>query len=167
MDRPFIAGTDNSEAFLPIGSRLLTERASAIDAVEATIRAVEENPDDHSVGIGGIPNLLGVIQLDASLMDGRTRAAGAVAAIEGFLHPISIARKVMEVSPHVLLVGEGGEAFAEAMGFERTELNTEYSENFHRAFVEDVMDRLGSEYGEDLGWLRDDWKASRATCTAP
>lgn len=159
MDRPFIAGTDNSEAFLPIGSRLLTERASAIDAVEATIRAVEENPDDHSVGIGGIPNLLGVIQLDASLMDGRTRAAGAVAAIEGFLHPISIARKVMEVSPHVLLVGEGGEAFAEAMGFERTELNTEYSENFHRAFVEDVMDRLGSEYGEDLGWLRDDWKA--------
>jgi beta-aspartyl-peptidase (threonine type) len=159
MDRPFIAGTDNSEAFLPIGSRLLTDGASAIDAVEATIRAVEENPDDHSVGIGGIPNLLGVIQLDASIMEGRTRAAGAVAAIEGFLHPISIARMVMEVSPHVLLVGEGGEAFAEAMGFERTELGTEYSEAFFQAFLEDTMERLGPGYRMDLGWLRDDWKA--------
>ena len=127
--------------------------ASAIDAVEATIRAVEENPDDHSVGIGGIPNLLGVIQLDASIMDGRTRAAGAVAAIEGFLHPISIARRVMEVSPHVLMVGGGAEAFAEAMGFERQELGTDYSERFYEAFVEDMTQRLGPEFQEDLGWL--------------
>lgn len=159
MNLPFITGTDNSEAFLHIGSGLLREGSSAVDAVEATIRAVEANPEDHSVGLGGIPNLLGVIQLDASIMDGRTLNAGAVAAVEGFLHPISIARKVMEVSPHVLLVGGGAEAFAEAMAFEREELSTEYSEHFYGAFVEDMMERLGPEYREDLGWLRDDWKA--------
>jgi len=159
MNLPLIAGTDNSEAFLHIGTSLLREGSPAIDAVEATIRAVEANPEDHSVGLGGIPNLRGVIQLDASIMDGRTRAAGAVAAVEGFLHPISIARKVMEVSPNVLLVGDGAEAFAEAVGFERAELSTEYSESFYRAFVEDMMERLGPEYHKDLGWLRDDWKA--------
>jgi len=159
MNLPFITGTYNSEAFLHIGSGLLREGSSAVDAVEATIRAVEANPEDHSVGLGGIPNLLGVIQLDASIMEGRTLRAGAVAAVEGFLHPISIARKVMEVSPHVLLVGGGAEAFAEAMAFEREELSTEYSEHFYGAFVEDMMERLGPEYREDLGWLRDDWKA--------
>ena len=159
MNLPFIAGTDNSKAFLHIGSRLLRNGSSATDAVEATIRAVEENPEDHSVGLGGIPNLRGVIQLDASIMDGRTLKAGAVAAVEGFLHPISIARKVMEVSPHLLLVGDGAEAFAEAMGFERTELSTEYTERFYGAFVEDMMERLGPKYREDLGWLRDDWRA--------
>ena len=107
MNLPFITGTDNSEAFLHIGSGLLRKGSSAVDAVEATIRAVEANPEDHSVGLGGIPNLRGVIQLDASIMDGRTLRAGAVAAVEGFLHPISIARKVMEVSPFASVTSDG------------------------------------------------------------
>lgn len=151
MKQPFIMGTDNSEAFLHIGSGLLERGHSAVDAVEATIRAVEANPEDHSVGLGGIPNLLGVVQLDASIMEGRTLRAGAVAAVEGFLHPISIARKVMEASPHVLMVGEGAEAFAEAVGFERQELGTEYSKRFYEAFIDDMTQRLGHEYQEDLG----------------
>ena len=75
MNQPFIAGTDNSQAFLHIGSGLLRKGSSAVDAVEATIRAVEANPEDHSVGLGGVPNLRGVIRLDASIMDGRTFAA--------------------------------------------------------------------------------------------
>ena len=159
MGQAFIAGTENSQAFLHMGSGLLERGHSAVNAVEATVRAVEANPEDHSVGLGGIPNLLGVIQLDASIMEGRTLRAGAVAAVEGFLHPISIARKVMEASPHVLMVGDGAEAFAEIMGFERQELGTEYSERFYEAFVDDMTQRLGPEFQEDLGWLRDDWRA--------
>ena len=117
-----------------------------MDAVEATIRAVEENPIDSGVGLGGTPNLLGVPQLDASIMDGKTLKSGAVAAVEGYLHPISIARKVLEASPHVLLVGLGAELFAKAMGFKRYELLTERSRTVYKAFVEDVIECLDESF---------------------
>lgn len=104
---------------------VLREGGSALDAVETCIRAVESNLADSTVGKGGIPNLLGHVELDASVMDGRTLAAGAVGAVRGFEHPVSIARKVMEKLPHVLLVGEGAERFAREMGFEETELLTD------------------------------------------
>ena len=94
----------------------------ALDAVEAGIHPVEDNPDDLSVGYGGLPNILGVVELDASIMDGRTLQAGAVGCVTGFPHPISIARKVMENLPHVFLVGAGAERFAAEMGFEKREM---------------------------------------------
>ncbi len=156
MVDPFLIGSDSARDFLTAGARVLRKGGSAIDAVEAAIREVESNPDDHGVGIGGIPNLLGAVQLDASIMDGRTLAAGAVAALEGFLHPITVARRVMEVSPHVLLVGEGAGLFAERMGFERGELLTEYSRRFYRAFLEDALDQLGPEFDEDVSYLKED-----------
>src|SRR5258707_12146166 len=91
-----------------------------MDGVEAAIRAVEENEADHYVGVGGLPNLLGEVELDASIMDGATRRAGAVAAVTGFPHPISIARAVCERLPqHLLLVGAGAERFADEVGIER------------------------------------------------
>jgi beta-aspartyl-peptidase (threonine type) len=91
-----------------------------MDAVEAAIRVVEANEADHYVGVGGLPNLLGVVELDASIMDGATRRAGAVAAVTGFPHPISIARAVAERLPqHVLLTGAGAERFADEVGIER------------------------------------------------
>jgi beta-aspartyl-peptidase (threonine type) len=92
--------------------------------VEAGIRLVEANADDHTVGYGGYPNLLGQVEVDAGIMDGRNLGAGAVAAVQGFQHPISIARLVMERLPHVLLVGQGAERFAAEMGLERRELLT-------------------------------------------
>jgi len=148
MVKPFIIGTRNAREMLAIGAKILREGGSAMDAVEATIRAVEENPMDTGVGLGGIPNLLGVPQMDASIMDGRTLRTGAVAAVEGYLHPISIARKVLEESPHVLLVGPGAELFAEAIGFERSELLTDMSRTAYRAFVEDTIEGLDERFDE-------------------
>jgi len=107
--------------------KILKHGGSAIDAVEAAIHMVEENPDDNSVGYGGLPNILGEVELDASIMDGKGLTAGAVGAVKGYLHPISIARKVMEELPHVLLVGEGAERFAAEMGFKKTNLLSDAS----------------------------------------
>jgi beta-aspartyl-peptidase (threonine type) len=104
--------------------QILKEGGSAVDAVEAGIRGVEANPDDHTVGLGGYPNLLGRVEVDAGIMDGRDLAAGAVGALQGFKHPVSVARKVMELLPHVLLVGEGAGRFAAETGAERCQLLT-------------------------------------------
>ncbi len=103
----------------------LRDGRSALDAVEQGIRPVELDPRVRSVGVGGWPNLLGEVELDASIMDGRTLNTGAVGALRGFLHPISIARQVMERLPHVLLVGEGAARFAAECGAERGEALTE------------------------------------------
>ncbi|MCS7220400.1 MAG: N(4)-(beta-N-acetylglucosaminyl)-L-asparaginase [Anaerolineae bacterium] len=97
----------------------------ALDVVELGIRPVEIDPRVHSVGVGGWPNLLGQVELDASIMDGRTLRAGAVGALRGFLHPISVARQVMERLPHVFLVGEGAARFAAECGAETGETLTE------------------------------------------
>jgi beta-aspartyl-peptidase (threonine type) len=104
---------------------VLQAGGSAVDAVEAGIRLVEANPEDHSVGIGGYPDMLGQVALDAAIMDGRDLLAGAVAAVQRCPYPISLARQVMERLPHVLLVGKGAERFAAEIGFELTELLTE------------------------------------------
>jgi len=103
-----------------------------MDAAIAAVKCVEDNRDDHGVGTGGIPNVLGEVELDASVMDGRTLAAGAVAAVKGYRHPIEIARRVMETTPHVMLVGAGAELFAERHGFEPAALLTPESEAIWR-----------------------------------
>jgi L-asparaginase len=99
-------------------TRLLQEGAAALDAIEAGIRMVEADPNVHSVGPNSWPNILGALQLDAAVMDGTTRRSGAVGALEGFAHPISIARAVMERLPHEILVGEGAARFAREIGAE-------------------------------------------------
>ncbi len=113
---PIIVASENGRAGAIAAMQLLREGGSALDAVEAACRVTEADPTDHSVGYGGIPNVLGQVELDASIMDGRTLRSGAVAALLGYGHPITLARKVMERSPHVLLVGRGAERFAAEMG---------------------------------------------------
>lgn len=98
---------------------------AALAAVEQGIRAVEANVEDWSVGVGGFPNALGVVELDAGVMDGRDRSSGAVGALQGFLHPISVAYAVRERLPHVLLVGDGAARFAAEIGAERGDLLTD------------------------------------------
>ncbi len=133
--------------------RVLQAGGSAVDAVEAGIRLVEANPDDHSVGLGGCPDLLGRVELDAGIMDGGDLTAGAVAALREVQHPISVARKVMERLPHVLLVGEGAGRFAAEMGFEPVDLLTEevrtlWRERLQEILPGEMLDRLGE--GEEL-----------------
>ncbi|GIX06083.1 MAG: N(4)-(beta-N-acetylglucosaminyl)-L-asparaginase [Candidatus Poribacteria bacterium] len=105
--------------------RAFQEGGSAMDAVEAGIRVAELDPSVDSVGYGGLPNADGVVQLDAAVMDGPTHEAGAVGALEGFRTPISIARRVMERSRHVFLVGEGARQFALREGFQEETTLTE------------------------------------------
>lgn len=121
---PVVVGSANARVGVPAAIAILRNGGAAMDAAVAAVKCVEDNPEDHGVGTGGIPNVLGQVELDASVMDGRTLAAGAVAAVQGFRHPIEIARKVMETTPHVLLAGAGAELFAERFGFERAELLT-------------------------------------------
>lgn len=97
---------------------LLQQGKSALEAIEPGIRAVELNVEDESVGTGGLPNALGQMELDAGVMDGRTRASGAVGALRGYLHPVSVAYAVMRDLPHVLLVGDGASRFAREIGAE-------------------------------------------------
>ncbi len=119
----------NSEGGVGIAAAVdaLRRGQPALDAVEQGIRPVEMDPQVRSVGVGGWPNLLGQIELDAAIMDGRNLRAGAVGALQGFLHPISVARQVMEQLPHVLLVGDGAARFALECGAERGETLTEES----------------------------------------
>lgn len=105
----------------------LAEGADPLDAVVEGVALVEADPEDWSVGFGGLPNEEGVVQLDASVMHGPTRGAGAVAAIEGIKHPARVAQQVMENTDHVLLVGAGATRFARAMGHPVEDLLTPYA----------------------------------------
>ena len=109
---PTIVSSENGRFGALAAMALLRQGGHALDAVEVACRVVEDDPDDQSVGYGGLPNALGEVELDASIMDGRTLRAGAVAALRSYGNPISLARKVMEESPHVLLAGRGAERFA-------------------------------------------------------
>lgn len=100
------------------GMNILRAGGSALDAVEEAVKAVENDLTNRSVGLGGYPNMLGEVELDASIMDGSTLKAGAVAAVKNVRNPISLARKVMELTPHVMLVGEGASMFARLIGLE-------------------------------------------------
>ncbi len=148
-----VVASSNGKVGISAAMAVLRNGGTAVDAVEAGTRLVESNPQDDTVGLGGIPNLLGQVELDASIMDGRTLAAGAVAALRGYEHPISIARKVMEeLSPHVLLVGSGAERFAAEMGFQRRELLTEkarevWEKRLHEAIPEAALANLEEEPG--------------------
>lgn len=98
-----------------------------MDAVEQGARVPEANPKDTSVGYGGLPDREGVVTLDACIMDEKSNC-GSVAFVQGFKHPVSIARLVMEKTPHVMLVGKGAEQFALSQGFKKENLLTKESE---------------------------------------
>jgi N4-(beta-N-acetylglucosaminyl)-L-asparaginase len=105
--------------------QLLQEGRDPLDAAVAGVNVVEDDPTDMTVGYGGVPNYEGVVQLDACVMHGPTARAGAVASLEGVKNPTKVAKLVMETTDHVLLVGPGARAFADANGFARENLLTE------------------------------------------
>jgi N4-(beta-N-acetylglucosaminyl)-L-asparaginase len=103
---------------------LLEKGQAALDAALAGAQDVEDDPKVHSVGFGGLPNAIGTVQLDACVMDGKTLTCGAVAGLENVRHPAAVARRVMEKTPHVLLVGQGAQQFAIQQGFPLETLTT-------------------------------------------
>lgn len=146
MSASVVIGSERSEAGLPAAMAILAAGGSALDAVEAGLRCCEDNLADHYVGTGGLPNAQGVVELDASLMVGSSRAFGAVGAVKGFPNPISIARAVLEKLPqHSLLVGAGAELFAEENGFSRAELLTEESRKLFRSALEPSAESVEGE----------------------
>jgi N4-(beta-N-acetylglucosaminyl)-L-asparaginase len=104
---------------------LMRGGSDALDAVIAGVNIVEDDPNDVTVGYGGLPNEDGVVELDAAVMHGPTHRAGAVAALRNIKNPSRVARTVMERSDHVLLVGEGALRFARAHGFPEENLLTD------------------------------------------
>lgn len=108
--------------------KLMTEGADVLDAVIAGVNIVELDPEDTSVGYGGLPNADGVVQLDSSVMHGPTKRAGAVACIEGVRTPSLVAKAVLEQTDHHLIVGRDAQQFARSLGFKiEDDLNTEKS----------------------------------------
>lgn len=122
---PISASTWNSGIAANVEAmRVFAGGGSALDAAEAGVKTAEANPEDTSVGYGGFPNRDGVVQLDAAICDGDNLEAGSVAGLEGIRHPISVARRVLDSTPHVLLVGAGAKQFALSHGFTEEDLLT-------------------------------------------
>jgi beta-aspartyl-peptidase (threonine type) len=140
-----ILASQNGNVGIRQAMAVLKSGGSVLDALEAGIRLVEDNLADAWVGTGGMPSILGEVELDASLMNGSDLTSGAVGCVKGYPNPISIARKVMDVLPHVFLVGEGAERFAAEMGFARAELLTAKA---HAQWIKDLAS-LGAD-PEDL-----------------
>jgi N4-(beta-N-acetylglucosaminyl)-L-asparaginase len=124
---------------------VLRQNGPALDAVEAGARVVEADPSIQTVGLGGLPDRDGQVTLDACIMDDKGHA-GAVGCLTDIVHAVSVARKVMEKTPYVMLVGEGALAFAEQEGFPRQRLLTPESEKAWRAWLKSPE---GSERGKD------------------
>ena len=131
--KPVVISSSNGHKYKNGGPRTPVEEAfqrmtrgdDVLDALIAGVNICELDPEDDSVGYGGLPNAEGVVQLDASCMHGPKRRAGAVAAIEGVRTPSLVARAVMDLTDHHLLVGKGAQDFARNMGFTvEADLNT-------------------------------------------
>ncbi len=142
----------NSEGTPGVGktAEMLAQGAGGLDAIEAGIRLVEADTSIRSVGRGGWPNLLGEVELDAAMIDGNSFRSGAVGALKGFLHPISIARAVLERLPHEMLVGEGAARFAREIGAETSNNLIPDSERVWREWFEDKVSAADRENWPDI-----------------
>jgi N4-(beta-N-acetylglucosaminyl)-L-asparaginase len=134
--RPVVIASANGHQFKNGGEKTCVETAferigkgeDVLDALVAGVNIVELDPADTSVGYGGLPNADGVVQLDASVMHGPSKRAGAVASLEGVRTPSLVAKRVMEETDHHLIVGQDAQRFARTMGFKiEDDLNTETS----------------------------------------
>jgi N4-(beta-N-acetylglucosaminyl)-L-asparaginase len=125
--RPVIISAWNGLHHLQDGMEILKSGGDTLDAVLAVVTKVEDDPHDHSVGYGGLPNEDGVVELDASVMHGPTRRCGAVGALQEIKNPSLVAKLVMEKTNHIFLVGQGATRFAVDEGFQTMNLLTDES----------------------------------------
>jgi N4-(beta-N-acetylglucosaminyl)-L-asparaginase len=125
--RPLIISSANGLHALDKGMDILKKGGDTLDAVVAAVTVVEDDPNDDSVGYGGLPNEEGEVELDASVMHGPTHRAGSVASVRRIKNVSRLAKTVMEKTNHVMIVGDGARRFAAAEGFEEMNLLTEHS----------------------------------------
>ncbi|MBI1390234.1 MAG: glycosylasparaginase [bacterium] len=150
-------------AALEAGHEALKQGKTALDAVERAAIVTENDPENTSVGYGGYPNARGVVQLDAAIIDGKTGRMGSVGAIENIKNPISVARKVLEHSPHVMIVGEGAKSFALSQGFHEENLLTPKALDW---YAEQLKKDQGDKGHDTIGVLARDGAGDMAVaCT--
>lgn len=142
--KPIVISSANGMKATAKAMEMIQGGADALDAVIAGVNIVEDDPNDHSVGYGGLPNEDGIVELDSSVMHGPTGRGGAVAAIRNIKNPSKVAKMVMERTNNVLLVGEGALRFAKAHGFKEMEMLT------------DDAREIWLEWKENLS-TKDDW----------
>ncbi|WP_308814803.1 isoaspartyl peptidase/L-asparaginase [Sphingomonas sp. GV3] len=130
------------------GAAVLAGGGSALDAVETTVRVLEDDPH-FNAGRGAAFTLDGRIELDAAIMDGTTRAAGSVAGLTRIRNPITLARRVMSDSPHVLLSGDGAEAFAATLGVETVD-PAWFAVTERRRQLDELVARGGNAFDVDM-----------------
>ncbi len=123
--RPIVIASGNGLRAVEKAMDLVHKGSDPLDAAIEGVAIVEADPNDHSVGLGGLPNEEGVVELDAAVMHGPTHGGGSVASIRNIVHPAAVARVVMQRTRHCLLVGEGALKFARAHGFPEVNLLTD------------------------------------------
>jgi len=135
--RPIIVCANNGFNYLEDAFAFLKSGGDTLDAALRVVKGPEDDPNDTSVGLGGIPNEEGVVELDACCMHGPTRRAGSVGGVRNIKNVSLVSKAVFEHTGHVMLVGEGAERFAVAMGFPRENLLTEHSRKVWLLWKED------------------------------
>ncbi len=125
--KPIIITASNGYNYLDDAYAFLKNGGDTLDAALRVVKGAEDDPTDTSVGLGGLPNEEGVVELDACCMHGPTRRAGSVGAVRNIKNVSLLSKAVMEHTGHVMLVGEGAERFAVAVGFPRENLLTDHS----------------------------------------
>jgi N4-(beta-N-acetylglucosaminyl)-L-asparaginase len=153
--KPIVVSTWNhGEAANKAAWKILSSGGTAIDAVEAGVKVTESDPENMSVGLGGLPDRDGNVTLDACIMDHKSNC-GAVAFLQEIENPISVARKVMEETPHIMLAGQGALNFALDQGFERKNLLTEKAEEAWKEWLTDANYQpvINSENHDTIGML--------------
>jgi len=145
---PVVIASMNGLEAVKLAYAKIQAGADALDAVIAGVNLVEDDPNDHSVGLGGLPNENGIVELDACCMHGPTHNAGAVAALQNIRNPSRVARIVMERTDHVLLVGKGALRFAKMHGFREENLLTDEAREIWLKWKENLSNQ------DD--WLPDD-----------
>ena len=138
LTRPVAVASMNGMHAVKLAVERMSAGASPVDAAVTGVGLVEADPEDVTVGYGGLPNEEGVVQLDAAVMDGVTMRAGAVAAVERIKHPAQVALEVMRGTDRILLVGEGALRFARAHGFPEENLLTERARKIWLYWKENV-----------------------------
>src|SRR5262249_35270362 len=141
--RQVVISSDNGLRACARAMDILKAGGDTLDAVIAGVNINELDPEDTSVGYGGLPNEDGVVELDACVMHGPSRRAGSVASLRGIKTPSKVARLVMEQTDHIMLAGEGALRFAKAMGFVEEDLLTEKARIAWLAWKQSLRDAKG------------------------